>query len=155
MTTATADITPVRLKPLTPSECRLAESVRNCWVVTVPKGTTAEQLLNRDLYCVVAHRFVPFDRIEARSEDKSIYAELVVLDACRGDANVHLLSFHQLPLGVADATGLPPGFEVFHAGPDSLWCVKRLKDGVIMGKDFRTREDAVNHLLSHATMRGK
>lgn len=150
-----AEITPFKLKPLTPSECRLAESVRNTWVATVPAATPRERLLDSDLYCVVAHRFVPFDKIEVRYEDRSAYAELLVLDAGRGYASLVELGFHQLPSIVPDASGVPVGFDLFHAGPDSLWCIKRIKDGVIIGKDFRTRDEALNHLLDHATLRTK
>ncbi|MCY1454580.1 hypothetical protein D9M71_716570 [compost metagenome] len=53
--------------------------------------------------------------------------------------------------------GLPPGFDVFYAGPINNgtggYCVKRVTDGVMMAQGHSSKDLALAALLDSATLR--
>ena len=159
MTTATTEkpdaksLAPAKLQALPRGNCRLRESVNNTWRAIIPRGTPQERLLESDFWVVVAGDFMPWDRIHAVAEDRSFYAELLVIDAGRGYARIEPLGIHTLAPIVTSQAGLPPGHEIVHAGPDKLYCVRRIKDGVLLGEGFPSKDEALRFLLDHASLR--
>lgn len=148
---------PIKIKPLVRSAMTLHETRNNNWSAVIPRGTTKEMLVLSALWSVVSDQFHSFDRINCIGEARDFYAELLVLDAGRGYANVVLLSYHPLPALLVSEAGLPPGFEIFYSGPVENaaggYCVKRLCDGVMMVQGKTSREAALAELLDSATLR--
>lgn len=142
-----------KFSPLKPSEVKLRESTNNDWRAIVPRGTARDDLLVSDLWSIVSANFLPLDLIRVVAEDRSYYAELLVIEAGRGYANIIELSFTNLPAIILSKDGIPPNHEIKHLGPDRLYVVQRLADGVILGEGFSSREAALAHLLSHASLR--
>lgn len=144
---------PVKLRALSRVEVKLRESVNNTWRAVIPRGTPQERLLDSDFWVVVAGDFMPWDRIHCVAEDRTFYAELLVVDAGRGYARLEPLGIHTLPPIVTSQEGLPPGHEIVHAGPDKMYCVRRVADGVLLGEGFSSKDDALRYLLDHASLR--
>lgn len=148
---------PIKIKALPRSAMTFHETRNMDWSVIIPRGVTKEMLVLSALWSVVSDQFHAFDRINCIWEDRSSYAELLVLDAGRGYANVVLLSYHPLPALLVSEAGLPPGFEIFYSGPVENaaggYCVKRLCDGVLMVQGKTSRDAALADLLDSATLR--
>lgn len=152
-TTAAPEAKPRKLQPARPADTKLNESANNVWRHVAPRGVTREELRISDYWSIVSSNFLPFDLVRVIAEDRSYYAELLVLESGRGYASIVELSFHPLPAIILSRDGVPPNFDVFHAGPEKLYCVKRLSDGVLIGEGFSSRDAALQHLLSHASLR--
>ncbi|WP_141232996.1 hypothetical protein [Pseudomonas sp. Irchel 3A7] len=156
-TAPTPELPPFKIKPLMRSAVAFHESRNMDWSAVIERGITKEMVVLSGLWSVVSDQFHAFDRINCIWADRSAYAELLVLDAGRGYANVILLSFHPLPALLVSEAGLPPGFDIFYAGPVENgaggYCIKRLCDGVLMSKGHHNRNDALSALLESATLR--
>lgn len=146
-----------KIKPLVRSAVAFHESRNMDWSAVVERGTTKEVVVLSSLWSVVSDQFHSFDRVNVIWADRSAYAELLVLDAGRGYCNMILLAYHPLPALLVSEAGLPPGFDIFYAGPiendTGGYCVKRLCDGVLMVKGQSSREAALAELLGSATLR--
>lgn len=147
------EIAAPKLRALPRPALKLRESVNNEWRCVIPRGTPREYLTLSDFWVIAGSDLQPWDRIAAVAEDRSFFCELLVLDAGRGYANVTELAFHTLPPLVTSQAGLPPGHSIFHSGPEKLYCIKREKDGVLLGEGFPSRDDALRALLDHASLR--
>lgn len=146
-----------KIKALARSAMVLHEYRQNTWSVVLPRGTTREMLVLAAPWTVVSDQFHPYDRVYALEESRAFYAELLVLDAGRGYCTMVELSYHPLPVLLVSEAGLPPGFDIFYAGPvendNGGYCVKRLTDNVIMTSGHPNRESARAALLDSATLR--
>ncbi len=141
------------LKPLPRPAFKLRESVNNRWRVVVPSGTPRNQLTVSDLYRLVAGDLVPYDKVILVADNSSWYAEMLVIDSGTGHASLVELVFKELPRTIVADGDLPANHEVFHGGPDSGWCVRRVGDNVMLGTNFPSRQAAVAHLLDHASLK--
>lgn len=142
-----------RLKPLPVPAFKLIETVNQTWRVTVPASTPRERLCESDLHALMGDRFHAFDRVLAIADDSSWFAELLVVSCGVGHAAMIELLYKPLPKLVVPDDALPPNHEVFHAGVDTMWCVKRISDGVLLGTGFTSRQAAVQYLLDHASLK--
>ncbi|MGQ7959891.1 hypothetical protein ACUTAF_19600 [Pseudomonas sp. SP16.1] len=140
-------------KALPRSAAKLRESTNNSWRVVAPRGTSRERLQHPDFWSVVGDLFINFDKVHVVFEDRSAYCELLVMDCGRGYANVIELAWHPLPPLLICNNDLPPNHEIIHLGPDDLYAVRRCSDGILLGKGFRSRDDALAFLMDHATLR--
>ncbi|MNE07663.1 hypothetical protein D3C80_1002900 [compost metagenome] len=151
------ELPPIKIKPLARSAMLFHETRNMDWSVVIPRGTTREMLTLSALWSVVSDQWHAFDRVYCIGEARDFYAELLVLDAGRGYANVILLSYHALPALLVSEAGLPPGFECFYAGPivndEGGYQVKRLCDGCLIVRGKPNKEAAIAALLDHASLR--
>ena len=141
------------LPPLPTTAAKLRESTNNSWRIVIPRGTPRERLLDSDLYATLAERFLVYDKLHLVSEDSTFYAELLVIASGRGYCRLVELSYVQLPVLVATHNDLPNNHEIVHGGPDDLYIVRRISDGVVLGKGFSDRQTALAFLLDHASLR--
>ena len=154
MANAPATDTKPRPTPaLSRSNFRLRESANNSFRAICARGVTRERLLDSDYWATCAEMMVPFDTVYCCAEDRSYFAELLVLEAGRGYASMVELAYHPLPALLVTGDGLPPNHEIIHLGPDELYAVKRCSDAVILGKGFSSKQDALAFLLDHATLK--
>ncbi|MNP36255.1 hypothetical protein D3C76_1296280 [compost metagenome] len=148
---------PVKVTPLVRSAIGFFEFQHNRWSAVVPRGTTKERLLQSGLWSVVSDQFKAYDLIYVLEESRAFYAQLLVLDCGRGYCSVQLLNFWPLPALLVSEAGLPPGFDVFYAGPINNgtggYCVKRVTDGVMMAQGHSSKDLALAALLESATLR--
>ncbi|UVJ44996.1 hypothetical protein NVV94_05280 [Pseudomonas sp. LS1212] len=146
-----------KIKSLVRSAVTFHASRNNDWSAIIERGTTKEMLVLSGVWAVVSDLFNRYDRVNAIWADGSAYAELLVLDAGRGYCNVQLLNYYPLPALLVSEAGLPPGYEIFFAGPiengTGGYCCKRLCDGVLMTQGQPSRDAALAELLGSATLR--
>ncbi|SMF53392.1 hypothetical protein [Pseudogulbenkiania subflava] len=133
--------------------CKLAEYCNSTWRVVAPRNTPRKRLTQPDWLSVVADQFQAYDVIRVVCEDRSFFAELLVLEAGKGYCQVIELAFHQLPVLLVSGDALPANHTIEHAGPEKLYIVRRLSDGIVLGEGFASRDEAVEFLISHATLR--
>lgn len=116
-----------------PGRCKSAELVRNSWAITVEHGTSREDIKRPEFWALVSKNFRPYDRIEARADDGTFFAEYIVLSADRAWARVHELRFEALgtqdvSLTEAAAADIRARYTIKYNGPHLKYCVER-QDG--------------------------
>lgn len=133
------DEQPKAVPQLDPHMLQLAEHERNIYLCTVDAGVTRKDILNPLFWSHIAPKLRPYTRIEARSHDGSLFAELLVTQAERTWAKVHVLSWHDLTTqdvsltkdDVAAAAKIEAGtgnqYQVVQKGPVKKWCVINTK----------------------------
>lgn len=118
---------------LDPQRHRLAEEVRNAWVVNAEEGTTIEDVLQPGYWAHIASRLRPYDHIEVRLETGEWVAQLMVISQGLNWAKVHMLNQFML-----NANAEPPPasqkYEVKWGGPQHKWRVVRLADSEVISK---------------------
>ena len=138
-----------------------AEMVRETWAITVEQGTSRSDILNPGFWSHVAYKLRPYARIEVRCDDGSIFADLIVLNAERTWARVHVMSWHDLTtrdvsLSQVDekehdsASKIPaPAHQVEWKGPHKKWSVIRVADSAYVHEGDASRQDAELWLREH------
>ena len=126
---------------------KLAEHERNIHSITVEEGTTRAQIINPAFLAHVAAKLRPYDQVEVRCDDGALFAKLLVLQAERTWARVHVLEWHDLTTrdvamtqadeqaqagSAAPATDREQEYLVAYKGPHKKWCVIRKADGGYM-----------------------
>lgn len=143
------------------SRFKLAEHENINYVIDVEPGITRQHVLDPAFYAQFSSKLRPYDRIAVRCDDGSLYAELLVLNAERTWARVHVLSWHDLTtrdvsLSQAeakehvDATKIPtPAHRVEWKGPHHKWSVIRNTDDAYVHEGDAAREDADLWMREH------
>lgn len=132
----------------------LVESKRQDWVVEAEEGTTVEDVLDPLYWAHVAARFTPYDRIEVRIDTGEWMLDLIVLQAARNYARVHVLTKYEL----VDASAEVPGAAIKHRvewkGTHKKWCVIRNADSALVQAELQTKELANEWLTNHERVTG-
>ena len=141
---------------------KLAEHERNIHSITVEEGITRAQIIDPAFLAHVAAKLRPYDQVEVRCDDGALFAKLLVLQAERTWARVHVLEWHNLTTRDVSLTqtseqeqtataGPPPGKEqeyaVAYKGPHKKWSVIRLADGGYM-REGEESKAAASHWLT-------
>lgn len=140
--------TPTERKPdppiLTADRLKGAEFERVIHTAHPATGHTLEHMLQPAYWAHVAPKLKPWDRIEARAEDGTYYAELLVLACDRTWARIHVLQWDDLStqdISITQAADASTKFEINHS-PNLRWCVIRKSDRQVMHKEAQTKQDA-------------
>lgn len=139
--------------PLNPQRMHLAEQRRNIWYIDVEEGVTAEDLTKPGYWAHRAREMRQGDRIEARCEDGSWYAEFLVEEAGMNFAKVLMLPNSLLTLTPAEPSQnqvFLPGHTIKWSGPYTKFRVVRDADKKVMRENLATRQDAINWLLDYS-----
>lgn len=142
---ATADTVSKKraIQELQPSRMKECEFERTVYTCTAHENTTPEDLLEPAYWTHVAEKFKPFDKVEARADDGTWYAEYLVLETSRRWTRMHLLMVHSLTTADVSVTQAKlQEFTVEYKGPHKLHCVIRVSDGAILKDELRTKADA-------------
>lgn len=136
---------------LMPARFGLAEQLRNDWVANVEFGTTIEDIQEPEFWSFLAPQMRPFDHIEARAEDGSWMAKLIVLGTDRNWARVKLL--HEYKLTTSDVSMTQAmKHEVLWKGPHLKYSVIRLSDQEAVKTGFDKKDDAQRWMIDHEKM---
>jgi hypothetical protein len=139
---------------LTPKDCKLRESAGNIFRIIVPIGTPKERLMESSFYSVISHLFFPFDELILIGADRTFHARFLVLQAGAGYCEVHQLSYTELPAMLASiGETLPSNHRLVYNGPDELWSAIRNSDGVVIIRNAKSQQEALQELLQHASLR--
>lgn len=139
-----------KLEAIDSSRFSEASFKRAEYLVTAPAGMEPGDLLDPMVWAHVAAQLQPWCRIEARANDGTWFAELLVLEASRNWARVHILHAYNLTTSdvsqsLAAAGQLMP-YEILHRGPHSQWSVIRKLDRSVMHEGEATQQGAINWL---------
>lgn len=125
-TTTTAK-RPVRLME---GEMRTAEYDRAIYCVTAPPGTRPEDYLESEVYAhVVGRKLKQGDRLEITAEDRTWFAEVMIVTVSGQMVQAEILHKHSFaPLAGKEHDA----YEVMWAGPAAKWRVMRKSDRHVM-----------------------
>ncbi len=122
---------PKGARSITDERMKLAEFMRQDWVVNAEEGTTLEELQDPVYWSHMAPALQQFDHIEVREETGAWVATLMVLRAERTLAIVKLLD--HTPLGAADEEFKASAtYVVKYSGPHHRYRVIRASDGAVV-----------------------
>ena len=137
-------------QPVIPTRMQLAEQVRNIWCLTVPVGTTVQDMLNPGYWAHLARQLQPGDRIEVEPDDGSYFAELRVLDSGNQYAKVMALREVKLEAIEPSASVSVPGHTVEWSGRHTKWRVIRESDRKVLKDGLASKADGYGWLSSYA-----
>jgi hypothetical protein len=131
-----------KVESLTITNLKEAEFVRPVYCATIPIGTLPDDLLKPEYWAHVATHLRPWARIEARAEDGTWFADLLVLSVDRTWARVRMLGRYNLTSQDVALTQSEQitGFEVKWRGA-AKWSVIRKADSAVL-KEGMDREEA-------------
>lgn len=133
---------------LMPERFGEAEFKRHDFVADIPAGTTLEQILEPAYWAHVSKDMDPFDHIEARAEDGSWVAYLVVLFAERTYARVKLDRAVKIDEAIEQADKYAK-HKVEWKGPHFKFAVIRMSDNAKVQDGFKTRPEADAWMRNH------
>ena len=132
---------------------RLAEYERQVWVANIEFGTTVDDIMVPGFWAHMAAQLRPYDEIEARSDDGTWIAHLVVTGCERTWARVAIDRVVKLTTAeVAETQAVQHKIE--WKGPQDKFTVIRLNDSERIRKGFATKEEAAAWLREHERMIG-
>ena len=134
---------------------KFAEQVRNTWEITVPTGTTEQQLLQPGFWAPVVDMLSTRDMLYVEPLDGSWIAEIRVLWANRErkqPVQVALLRKIDLPRRLVQVnTGLPSGWSIAYLDLERGYGAHC--DGELRMANFRSQEECEHWITSHVTTR--
>lgn len=134
-------MTEKRSPTLQPARMRLAEYDRQDWVINCEPEITVEDVLEPGYWAHVASLMKPYDHIEARAEDGTWVADLVVTGCDRTWAKVALKQKYNLTTkDVSQSQAFKHSTE--WKGPQHRWGVIRISDSQMVKSGFQTKEEA-------------
>lgn len=131
---------------LDPSRFKSAEYERNTHVITIELGTDRETILSPEFWAHIAFKLRPWDKIEARSDDGTFYAEYIVLAAERTWAKVHEIMYVNLTstdVSMTQAAIQNDEYEVKWRGPHLKHSIIRKSDGAVIAENIQTKDEAL------------
>lgn len=126
---------------LTSGRFKLAEGVRNVWAANLEYGLTLEDILAPSYWAFVAPQLTPYDQIEARAEDGSWVAYLIVTGVDRTWARVAVDRVVKLTTSDVSITQAA-AHDVVWKGPQLKYTVVRLSDSAKIKEGFKTKDEA-------------
>ena len=133
----------------TPIRMRLAEVERQEWVCNCEFGTTIDDIQQPGYWAHMASKLKPYDHIEARVDDSTWLAHLLVLEAGRNWARVIVLNSWRLDSADISQTIAAEEHKVMWKGPQYKFSVIRVRDSALLSKEHRTREQADDWLRNY------
>jgi hypothetical protein len=123
---------------LMPHRGRLAQSERNVWRYHPEPKHTLNQVLDPAYWAHVSRQHRVGDKIEARWEDGSAYAELLVVSCGKDYTKVHVLAFHDL----TDKSKDDAKFAIQWKGAEKKHCIVRISDSSVIHEGVQTKAEA-------------
>ena len=142
-----------RVVILNPQRMGLREERRQDWVVNAEAGTTIEDVLDPQYWSHMAAQMLPAARVEVFVETGEWMLDLLVLNAGRNWAQVHVLHHYELAER-ADTMPAAQRHRVEWKGPQLKWCVIRNADSEIVLKEMASKAAAAERLASYEKTTG-
>lgn len=134
-----------KARQITENRLSLEASERRRFIVKPEAGTNPDDMLDPAYWVHIARRLTPLDRIEAIAEDGSWLQELIVMYTGQNMVRVARLAIINLE---AVSTDDGETYEIKWAGPGDKHRIIRKADGAIMGRGYRTKEEAAAALAA-------
>ena len=132
---------------------KLAEYERQDWVANIQFGVTVDDIKNPGYWAHMASQMKPYDHIEARAEDGTWIAYLVVTGCDRAWARVavdRVISLTTKDVAISQT----PQHEVLWKGPQRKFSVIRLSDSENIKDLFQTKDEATLWMREHEQVVG-
>lgn len=139
------------------SRFRECDYERTVYVATAFEDTTVEDMLDPKYWVHVASKMKPWDRIEARANDGTWWAEFMVLESGRAFARVVLMRQQNLTTTDVAQSQIAAftDYKVLHRGPHCKWSVIRVSDKHVLHEGEGTKDGAENWLKNHQVAMSK
>lgn len=135
--------------PLAPSRLQRAEHYFAFYAAAVPAELRLDDALKPSFWAHLGDRLRQHDTIRLIPDDGAYFAELLVLSAGRGFANVKLL--RHIPLNEDELSEMvvPDELEVKYRGPHCRWSVIRKSDGHVLKEQLQEKGDAIREAAGY------
>ena len=133
---------------------RLAEYDRQDWIANIEYGNTLEQIIEPGYWGLMAQQLKPYDHIEARAEDGSWIAYLIVTGCDRTWARVAVDRVVTLTTADVSQTQATEKHEIQWKGPQRKYSVIRLADSERIKEGFNTKDEAYAWMREHERVVG-
>jgi hypothetical protein len=132
-----------------PNRMKLAEHAFRMWRLIVTNPTTVEDLKRPEFYAHLARQWKPGDLVQVMPDNRSFFAELLVIDASSQYAKVDILRHKELEK-VQPGKAMLPGYSIEYAGDHEQWRVIRESDRKVLKSGHATQGDAYSWASNHA-----
>ena len=142
---------PKRSPMITAARMRLSEYERQDWVANIEYGWTVEDIKRPEFWANMAMFMKPYDHIEARSEDGSWIAYLIVTGTDRTWARVcvdRIVNLTTKDVSTSQAA-LGPKHRVEWKGPQHKFAVIRLADDAMIKREFQEKDQAITWMQEY------
>jgi len=136
-----------------PERAGFAEDKRHDWVMDIPSGVSLEQIMEPSYWSMVSAQMDPMDHIEARAEDGSWIAYLIVTICERNYAQVVLDRVVKLQFN-DEIPSESIKHRVEWKGPHHKFCVIRLSDSQMLHSGEKSKELAFAWMQNHEKTSG-
>ena len=135
---------------LTPGRLQLSEGARNWWAATAETGHTIEQILNPAYWSIYANQLRPYDLVELRQDDGTMWALFLVTACERTWAKMHPLIVSNLTTqDVSMSQAQEQKFKYAYKGPIKQHCIIRLSDNAAIHEGAPSKLEALNWLRQY------
>ena len=117
---------------MTSGRMKLAEHARNVHIVSVPVGVTFDEVAVASYWAHVAHQIKPKDRLELWAEDRSWFADAIVVKASRLEVHIRKVAYLDMDAAAEPVAARKDGYHVDFGGPVDMYRVIRNGDARIM-----------------------
>lgn len=117
---------------MTSGRMKLAEHARNVHIVSVPAGVAFDEVAVPSYWAHVAHQIKPKDRLELWAEDRSWFADAIVVKASRLEVHIRKVAYLDMDAAVETVAARKDGYHVDFGGPVDMYRVIRNGDARIM-----------------------
>lgn len=134
-----------KMTPADPQRFADAEFKQNRHVLDASEGTNVQDLTDPGYWAHLGQRLKPWSEIMVRANDGLWYARLIVLEAGRNWAKVHVERVEYLTtaeVAITQADSMSP-YEIKFRGPHSQWSVIRKSDQAVVHEGDATIDGAV------------
>lgn len=134
-----------KLVPADPQRFQGAEFKRAQYILDASEGTRPEDLAQPAYWVHLGEKLRPWAEIMVRANDGLWYARLIVLEAGRNWAKVHIEQVEHLStaeVAITQADAMSP-YEVKYRGPHNQWSVIRKADAAVVHEGSPTIDGAV------------
>mgnify|MGYP003335016916 FL=1 len=128
---------------------RLSEYERQDWVANIEFGVTLDEIQVPGFWAHMAAYLRPYDHIEARADDGTWVAYLIVTGCDRTWARVVLDRVVKLTTKDVSETQTGPAHKVEWKGPQNKFTVIRVADLEAIRTGFPTKEEAIQWMREH------
>lgn len=137
-----------KMEPADPQRFADAEFKRNQHVLDASEGTQVSDLTEPGYWAHLGERLRPWAEIMVRANDGLWYARVIVLEAGRNWAKVHVEHVEYLTtaeVAITQADAMSP-YEIKYRGPHNQWSVIRKADQAVVHEGSGTIDGAVTWL---------
>ena len=143
-----------KVAPITQARMKDAALVRQQWAADVEYGVTLEDIQDPAYWSMMGMYMKPYDLIEARAEDGSWIAFLIVTGCDRTWAKVAVDRVVNLTTSDVALSQVAPKHKVDWKGPHRKYSVIRLSDSENVHDGFQSREEAYSWMRDHEKVVG-